>query len=191
MRTKGSPAELEHRRQLAVQRSLEGYTADEIAEFLGISVRTVWRWLASFRGRGAEGLAACPVPGRPRKLTVTQEKIALRWLRGSPTEHGFATELWTAPRLAQLIGEEFGIRFNPRSLCAWLKDRGFTPQKPERVPRERDPVAIAAWLASDWPRIKKKARRQGAHIVLIDESGLLMAPLVRRTWSPRGQTPPL
>jgi transposase len=26
---------------------------------------------------------------------------------------------------------------------------------------------------------------------LIDESGLLMAPLVRRTWSPRGQTPAL
>ena len=38
---------------------------------------------------------------------------------------------------------------------------------------------------------QKKARRQGAHIALIDESGLLMAPLVRRTWAPRGQTPKL
>jgi DDE superfamily endonuclease len=38
---------------------------------------------------------------------------------------------------------------------------------------------------------QKKARRQGASIALIDESGLLMAPLVRRTWSPRGQTPAL
>ena len=38
---------------------------------------------------------------------------------------------------------------------------------------------------------QKKARRQGAHIALIDESGLLMAPLVRRTWAPRGQTPDL
>jgi transposase len=191
MRSKGSPTELEHRRQLAIQRSLEGYSADEIAEFLGISPRTVWRWLASFRARGPMGLAARPVPGRPRKLTLTQEKIALRWLRGSPMEHGFTTELWTAARLAQLIEEEFAIRFNPRSLSAWLKDRGFTPQKPERVPRERDPGAIAAWLASDWPRIKKKARRQGARIALIDESGLMMAPLLRRTWAPRGQTPTL
>jgi hypothetical protein len=106
-------------------------------------------------------------------------------------EHGFSTELWTARRLVQLIEEEFGIRFNPRSLSAWLRDRGFTPQKPERVPRERDPGAIAAWLASDWPRIKKKARRQGARLALIDESGLLMAPLVRRTLAPRGQTPSL
>jgi transposase len=188
MRTKGSSDELEHRRQLAVQRLLEGYSADEVGEFLGISPRTVWRWLASFRDRGPEGLRARPVPGRPRKLTVTQEKIALRWLRGSPVEHGFDPELWTARRLAQLIEEEFGIRFTPRSLSTWLKDRGFTPQKPERVPRERDPGAIAAWLASDWPRIKQKARRQGAHLALIDESGLMMAPLVRRTWAPRAQT---
>ena len=191
MRTKGSPDELEHRRQLAVQRYLEGHPADEIAEFLGISPRSVWRWLASFRDRGPEGLAARPVPGRPHKLTVTREKIALRWLRGSPVEHGFATDLWTAPRLARLIEEEFAIRFNPRSLAAWLRERGFTPQKPERVPRERDPGAIAAWLASDWPRIKRRARRQGAHLALIDESGLMMAPLVRRTWAPRGQTPSL
>jgi transposase len=38
---------------------------------------------------------------------------------------------------------------------------------------------------------QKKARRQGAHLVVIDESGLLMAPLVRRTWALRGQTPEL
>jgi DDE superfamily endonuclease len=38
---------------------------------------------------------------------------------------------------------------------------------------------------------QKKARRQGAHLAVIDESGLLMAPLVRRTWALRGQTPKL
>jgi putative transposase len=38
---------------------------------------------------------------------------------------------------------------------------------------------------------QKKARRQGAYLAVIDESGLLMAPLVRRTWALRGQTPEL
>jgi transposase len=38
---------------------------------------------------------------------------------------------------------------------------------------------------------QKKARRRGAHLAIIDESGLLMAPLVRRTWASRGQTPVL
>jgi transposase len=89
-------------------------------------------------------------------LTLTQEKIVRRWLGDSPGEHRFETELWTAARLGQLIQEEFGIRLNWRYLSVWLRDRGFTPQKPQRVPRERDPEVIAAWLESDWPRIKKK-----------------------------------
>jgi transposase len=191
MRTQGSAGELEYRRRLAVTRASEGFSIQEVADFLGVDPSTVRRWLAAFRDRGDAGLAARPVSGRPGKLTATQEKIALRWLTDSPTHHGFETELWTAVRLGSLIREEFGIGLNPRYLSTWLRDRGFTPQKPERVARERDPRAVAAWLASDWPRIKRKARRQGAHIALIDESGLLMAPLARRTWAPRGDTPEL
>ena len=35
----------------------------------------------------------------------------------------------------------------------------------------------------------KRARRLRAHLVLIDESGSLLTPLVRRTLAPRGETP--
>jgi transposase len=38
---------------------------------------------------------------------------------------------------------------------------------------------------------KKNAARRGAAIVFIDEAGFLMAPLARRSWAPRGQTPRL
>lgn len=172
-----------------MQRVSEGYSTQEVADFLGVDPSSVRRWMAAFRDRGADGLVVRPVSGRPRKLTSTQEKIALRWLTESPLHHGFETELWTAARLGQLIREEFGVGLNPRYLSTWLRDRGFTPQKPQRVARECDPEAIASWLESDWPRIRKKARRQGAHLALIDESGLLMAPLARRTWAPRGRTP--
>jgi transposase len=156
MRTKGSPEELEHRRLLAVRRDLDGYSADEIAEFLDVSPRTVWRWLALFDERGPEGLSSRPVPGRPPKLTTSQEKIIRRWLAEEPTKHGFATDLWTGPRLAELIGREFAIRLNPRYLCTWMRAHGFTPQKPQRVAREGDPEEVAAWLKFQWPRIKKK-----------------------------------
>jgi transposase len=162
MRTEGSPAVLEYRRRLAVQRVEDGYSIGEVADFLGVDPRTVRRWVAASRQHGAAGLATHPVPGRPPKLTPTQEKIVGRWLAGNPTEHGFATELWTAPRLALLIEQEFGIRFHPDYLTAWLRRRGYTPQKPRRVHRERDDEAIAGWLARDWPRIKKR-RAGGAH----------------------------
>lgn len=36
---------------------------------------------------------------------------------------------------------------------------------------------------------QKKAARLKAYLVFLDESGFLLAPLVRRTWAPRGKTP--
>ena len=97
--------------------------------------------------------------------------------------------MWTASRLALLIEEEWGVSLRPHHLCAWLRHRGYTPQLPRRVPRERDDREIARWLAEDWPRIRRKASRRGACLLLLDESGLLMAPLRRRSWALRGQPP--
>jgi transposase len=82
-------------------------------------------------------------------------------LTEDPTKHGFATELWTGPRLAELIHQEFGIRLHPRYLCSWMRAHGFTPQKPQRVARESDPEEVAAWLQSQWPRIKKRHAARG------------------------------
>jgi len=36
---------------------------------------------------------------------------------------------------------------------------------------------------------KKRAHDQGWSIVLIDESGFMLQPVVRRTWAPKGKTP--
>ena len=155
MRTRGSADELEYRRRLAVERVSEGYSTQEVADFLGVDPSTVRRGLAAFRDRGDAGLVVRPVSGRPSKLTPTQEKIALRRLTESPTRHGFETEPWTATRLGQLIREEFGVGPNPRYLSTWVRDRGCTPRKPQPVARERDPKVRAAGLESDWPRVKK------------------------------------
>src|SRR5450755_1581497 len=189
MRTTGTPAELERRRLRAVERVCEGYTAAEVADVLGVDPGSVRRWVGAFRRLGIGPLLAQPVPGRPPKLSTTQEKIVHRWLADKPTNLGFATDLWTAPRLRLLIEEEFGVHFNPDYLTRWLRQRGYTPQLPHCVPRERDEREIARWLASDWPRIKRNARRRGAYLVLLDESGLLMAPLRRRSWALAGCPP--
>jgi DDE superfamily endonuclease len=37
----------------------------------------------------------------------------------------------------------------------------------------------------------KKAQAEGAHLVLIDESGFFLNPVVRRTWARKGKTPVL
>lgn len=156
MRSRGTSAELERRRHLAVRRIQQGYSVTEVAAFLEVAPFSVRRWLAAFRQRGRRGLDARPVSGRPVKLSTIQQKVVRRWLQAPASEHGFGTELWSGGRLAWLIEQEFGVHFHPSYLSAWLRARGFTPQRPARVPRERDPQAIARWLERDWPRIKKK-----------------------------------
>lgn len=150
MRPIGTAAELERRRHLAVARLRDGHSADEVADFLGVHVRTVYRWQ---RAAGSPtGLAAKPPPGRPPKLTASQERRVLGWFRKSPRSFGFPTDLWTARRVAQVIARQWGVQFNSRYLSAWLAARGITPQKPQRVPREADPAAIDAWRTQHWPR---------------------------------------
>jgi transposase len=191
MRSKGTATELERRRCLAVQRVKEGYSAEEVAEFLGVTPRSVRLWVAAFREHGPQGLAARAVPGRPRKLTQAQEAVVLSWLAESPTKYGFTNELWTAKRVVEVIQWHWGITFNSHYLSAWLRQRDITPQKPQRVAADADPEVIHRWLEKDWPRIKHKARRHDAHLVLVDESGFLLAPLVRRTLAVKGETPTL
>src|SRR5262245_43967177 len=117
---------LAYRRRLAVQRLIAGGSTQEVAEFLGVDSRSVRRWLAAYRLHSDVGLAAQSVPGRSPKLTRTQEKIVFRWLSDLPSEHGFPTDLWSAPRLAQLIQQEFGVCFNSDYLSTWLRQRGYT-----------------------------------------------------------------
>lgn len=149
-------ADLERRRILAVQRVNQGYTQVEVAQFLGVTPRSVRRWMHTYRTGGWDALQAKGRPGRPPHLTATQTATVLGWFRQSPTAFGFTTELWTARRVAQLIQQRFGVSFNHRYLSAWLTDRAITPQKPQRRARERDKERIDRWVTEDWPRILKK-----------------------------------
>lgn len=154
MRTPGTAAELERRRFLAIQRLKDGYSAQEVADFLGVHLRTVRFWKAAYKRSPLHGLKAKPPPGRPRKLTGRQERTVLTWFLKSPKSFGFPTELWTARRVVQVIKRKWGIDFNPRYLNAWLAARAITPQKPQRVAREADRDAIERWRTHDWPRLQ-------------------------------------
>ncbi len=163
MRPQGSAGQLEARRHLAVARVLEGYEPQEVADFLGADVRSVYRWVADWRRAKAAGLRARAGLGRPPKLTEEQTEAVLSWLDGNPQEFGFATPRWTAPRLAQVIRGEFGVRFHPRYLNDWLQAHGISPQIPRRIARERDEQAISHWLGVVWPAIKKSPPDRGHH----------------------------
>lgn len=146
----------EQLRQLAVALTLDGQAPEDVANVLQVSERSVWRWLSAWREQGDQGLMTQPGWGRPPKLTDAQATQVLGWLEQSPGDFGFATERWTAPRVATVIQQRFGVQMNHRYVNHWLARRGITPQVPERRPRERNEEVIAEWIAHRWPAIKKK-----------------------------------
>ena len=155
MRSKGSALALEARRRLAVHRVLSGQTQSTVSQVLGVHTVTVAKWMARHRREGQAGLAAKPTPGRPRFLMPPQEKKVLAWLADKPTAHGFRTDLWTARRVADLIHRRFGVAYHPDYLRAWLRQRGYSPQKPRRRAKQKNQPIIDQWVAEDWPRIQK------------------------------------
>lgn len=147
--------ELERRRQLGVQRVREGRSQAEVARFLGVTRSAVCKWVKAARA-GPEGLCAKEGRGRPAKLSRQREQQVLRWFLKPATNFGFPNELWTAPRVAEVIQRKWNIRFHPRYINQWLAERRITPQKPRRQPRQRDDEAIQHWVRYIWPRIKNE-----------------------------------
>ena len=143
-------------RRRAVQLVLDGRTQAAVAVASGVHSVTLAKWMARHRAAGNEGLAAKPTPRRPRFLPPRARSAVRRWLAQKPTSHGFPTDLWTTRRVAELIRRRFNVSFHPNYLRAWLNQRGYSPQRPTRRPRQRNDATITHWVANDWPRIQKK-----------------------------------
>jgi transposase len=132
-----------------------GLFPGEIARRLGVDRRSVHRWLLAYEKGGKKGLAATPASGRPPKLTPEQkEQLVAMLLQGART-FGFPTDLWTGPRVVDLIRRRFRVVYHGNHVSRLLRSLGFTPQRPERRARERDEEAIQGWVRTEWPKVKK------------------------------------
>jgi len=161
MRPYGTPKQLERRRHRALQLVQEGLTLAAVARRIGCSVSSVHLWRAAVRRHGPAALAAKPVPGRPPKLTPAQRRRLLRVLTQGAPASGYATDLWTTRRVAEVIWRTFRVRYHPNHVWRLLTGLGWSCQKPERRARERDEAAIARWKRGRWPYIKNRAPTWG------------------------------
>ena len=160
MRPKGSAAELEARRRLAVSLLENGCTCAEVAEMMGVDLSSVKRWKAAWKKGGVVALAAKRHPGRPPRLSPSQKRQLVNLLVRGPAKSGYQTDLWTCARVAEVIREKFGVEYHPDHVGRLLHALGWSCQKPEQRARERDEAAIARWRARHWPRLKKEPATQ-------------------------------
>lgn len=158
MRPPGSPEELERRRHRAMALLAEGQSPVEVARLIGVDRRSVRRWKAAHQQHGAQALRARRASGRPPKLAPRSLQQVERVLLKGAKAAGFATDLWTCPRIAQVIARRFGVQYHVDHLSRLLRALGWSPQKPQRQAVERDALAIRGWIKATWPCGKKKRR---------------------------------
>ncbi|HET7291477.1 MAG TPA: winged helix-turn-helix domain-containing protein [Vicinamibacteria bacterium] len=146
---------LKQRRIEAGKLFAKGATQSEVARRLGVSRVSALRWYRIWRRGGRRGLAVAARLGRPRKLGPRELKRISRVLLQGPQAQGYGTELWTLPRIAEVVERETGVRYHPGHVWRVLRGLGWSLQRPTLRARERDEQAIARWQREVWPRVKK------------------------------------
>ena len=155
-RPKGSADLLEDRRRRALALVDSGCSLNEAARRIGCGASSVMRWLHARRRGGEEALRVRFSPGRPPKLRRKQTERLIRLLVQGAMARGYRTNLWTTARIAQLIEDEFAVRYHTNHIGRLMHRLGWSHQKPERRALERNDAAIEQWKRKRWARIKKK-----------------------------------
>ncbi len=158
MRPPGKAAALEQRRRKAIELLQQNMLIVDVAAAVHASTSSVRRWRDAYEAEGDAGLNSIPQLGRPPRLDEMQRKRLTRTLLKGARASGYANDLWTCPRVAEVIERLFGVHYHVDNIGKLLHRLGWSVQKPERRARERDDAAIVRWRQEEWPRIKKGSR---------------------------------
>src|SRR6267143_148175 len=92
----------ELRRLQALELKCNQWKQVAIAEALGVTQGAVSQWMSLARLGGTPALRARPHTGRPAALTLAQKRLLPDLLSHGAEAYGFAGEVWTCSRVAQV-----------------------------------------------------------------------------------------
>lgn len=180
---------MEYFRMQAIRLWKNGKEVKEIAEFFGVTLDAVYKWIRKYNQRGLEALKKRKAKGATPKLTAGEMRMLLKKLERPATEYGFETPLWDCKRVQHLMNDEIGKRMDYSNIWRMLKRLGLSYQVPERHALQKDERAVKRWLNHEWPKIQEHRRRWQAMLYFQDESGVSLIPFLGRTWARKGETP--
>lgn len=170
---------------------VEGKTQEEAAKLFGVTRQSVGKWIKTYREGGSRRLKARR-QGRPpgRSLEPWQAAQTVRAITDRhPDQLKLPYYLWTREAVAQLIAKRYGQVLSVWTVGRYLKDWGFTPQKPLRRAFEQDPEAVRRWLEEAYPAIRLQAKEAKAQIYWGDEMGMRSDHQTGTTYGRKGITP--
>lgn len=105
--------------------------------------------------RITKALAVAGRAGRRPRLSPTDLKHLDKALRRGAQTNGYPTELWTLPRITEVIEKLTGVKYHPGHVWRLMGQLGWSPKRPARQARERNDEAISTWVRDCWPVVKK------------------------------------
>lgn len=134
----------------------QGLTPAEIARQLGVCHQIVSDWRAAWRRSGQAGLRGAGRAGRLPKVNREQlDQVEAELAKGAEA-NGYANDVWTLQRVAEVIERVTGVHYHPAHVWYILRNAlGWSWQRPARRAKERDDEAIQHWVNQRWPQLKK------------------------------------
>lgn len=134
----------------------------DVALALRVSQQTASKWHRAWSAGGGDALAGTGRAGRTPRISDEQlSEIETELLEG-PRANGFATDMWTLARVAEVIERLTGVRYSLTQTWTILRERlGWSRQRPARKALERNDEMIEEWMKIEWPRIKGEPGDEG------------------------------
>jgi len=179
-------------RQRGVQMLQGGWTHSQVAEALGVGLRTVASWSARFRVGGMQGLGERRRgrrPGEQMAISAAQQEQVVRAMIGSNPDQLELGEgvLWSRAAVRALIAKLFGITLTRQTVGRYLRAWVWSAKKPAKRWAQQDPARVRAWLEHEYPAIQARAHAEDAKILWADEMGLRAGQTAGTSYAPVGQ----
>lgn len=116
----------------------QGFSARQVAGFLGQDSRTVQRWVKRFNDHGFAGLVEVERIGRPSRLKEECWQQVETDLRRHPKEFNYGQNLWDGRLLSHHLSEQYGLNIGIRQCQRIFRQMGFRFRKPRPVIAKAD-----------------------------------------------------
>lgn len=180
-------------RKAVIKQIESGKTQKQVYTALGLRPNTVSDWWRTYKEEGAKGLKSNkrgPKSENMKLLNAEQEQQVQRMIVDKfPEQLKLDFALWNRKAVQELIAHQFGITLAIRTVGTYLKNWGFTPQKPKKKAYEQDDKKVQKWLTEEYPAIQKRAKEEGSEIHWGDETGVRNQCQHGRGYAPKGKTP--
>ena len=133
-----------------------------MARQVGVHRQSVNRWAKAIEEDGREALRQAGRAGRKSRLREGELKQLEEKLKRGAEAAGYETNLWTLERVAELIEQDFGVKYHAGHVSWLFKKLGWSCQRPVGKALERNEPAIKQWKKRRWPALKKKPGARGA-----------------------------